>query len=317
MEADERYMREQHVSPDDDWNYVHNMMYAIANLMEQGKLSAGQRALRSSGRCARPAHRHALYLECARSDGAPQPRLPVALRVADWDAVLTLLGQANLGEGEKTTNLRFLAAELSDYAAGMKALDANDVAAAEAASARMDAGLWRAERDQAAKSDNAADDKKADTRPRPPSRRTRRIAHRAHRCRMPSPARWSSASAWRRWSCGRRGRCAGQARRGQEALRFGGREEKKPGYHEPPFYIRPVGENEAAALIKAKDYAGAKIAYEAALAERPTPASRSTGWPALKSSPATQPAPAKPTGHSSLPGPPPTPSCPKSFTPAS
>jgi hypothetical protein len=38
MEADERYLREQHVSPDDDWNYVHNMMYAIANLMEQGKL---------------------------------------------------------------------------------------------------------------------------------------------------------------------------------------------------------------------------------------------------------------------------------------
>jgi tetratricopeptide (TPR) repeat protein len=30
-----------------------------------------------------------------------------------------------------------------------------------------------------------------------------------------------------------------------------------------------VGENEAAALIKAKDYAGAKTAYEAALAERP------------------------------------------------
>jgi tetratricopeptide (TPR) repeat protein len=46
-------------------------------------------------------------------------------------------------------------------------------------------------------------------------------------------------------------------------------EEKKAGYHEPPFYIRPVGENEAAALLRAKDYEGAKAAYEAALAERP------------------------------------------------
>jgi tetratricopeptide (TPR) repeat protein len=46
-------------------------------------------------------------------------------------------------------------------------------------------------------------------------------------------------------------------------------EDKKAGYHEPPFYIRPVGENEATALIKAKDYAGAKAAYEAALADRP------------------------------------------------
>ena len=37
--ADERYMRDQHVGVDDDWNYVHNMMYGIANLMEQGKLT--------------------------------------------------------------------------------------------------------------------------------------------------------------------------------------------------------------------------------------------------------------------------------------
>ena len=46
-------------------------------------------------------------------------------------------------------------------------------------------------------------------------------------------------------------------------------EEKKLGYHEPPMYIRPVGETEAAALLKAKDYAGAKAAFEAALKERP------------------------------------------------
>jgi predicted Zn-dependent protease len=41
------------------------------------------------------------------------------------------------------------------------------------------------------------------------------------------------------------------------------------GYHEPPFYIRPVAENEAAVLLQAKDYAGAKTAYEAALVDRP------------------------------------------------
>ena len=46
-------------------------------------------------------------------------------------------------------------------------------------------------------------------------------------------------------------------------------EDKKAGYHEPPFYFRPVGENEAAALIRAKDFAGAKAAYEAALKDRP------------------------------------------------
>ena len=45
--------------------------------------------------------------------------------------------------------------------------------------------------------------------------------------------------------------------------------EKNLGYHEPPFYIRPVGETEAAMLLKVKDFADAKKAYEAAVAERP------------------------------------------------
>ena len=46
-------------------------------------------------------------------------------------------------------------------------------------------------------------------------------------------------------------------------------EDTQAGYHEPPFYFRPVGENEAAALIRAKDYVGAKAAYEEALKDRP------------------------------------------------
>jgi hypothetical protein len=49
------------------------------------------------------------------------------------------------------------------------------------------------------------------------------------------------------------------------------RRTKKAGQHDPPFYIRPVGDNEATALIGAKDYAGAKAAYEAALKDRPNP----------------------------------------------
>ncbi len=47
------------------------------------------------------------------------------------------------------------------------------------------------------------------------------------------------------------------------------KQEKKIGYHEPPFYIRPVAETEAAALLKAKDYKDAATAYEAALVARP------------------------------------------------
>ena len=45
--------------------------------------------------------------------------------------------------------------------------------------------------------------------------------------------------------------------------------EKKLGYHEPPFYIRPVAETEAEALLRAKDYVGARAAFQKALEERP------------------------------------------------
>jgi len=39
LAVDERYMREQHVKPDNNWNYVHNLMYSVANLLEQGKFA--------------------------------------------------------------------------------------------------------------------------------------------------------------------------------------------------------------------------------------------------------------------------------------
>ena len=68
-----RYLRDQKVSPDDDWNYVHNMMYAIANLMEQGKLKEAN-ALSDHLAAARGRlSRLALYLVGARPDGAHQP----------------------------------------------------------------------------------------------------------------------------------------------------------------------------------------------------------------------------------------------------
>jgi tetratricopeptide (TPR) repeat protein len=46
-------------------------------------------------------------------------------------------------------------------------------------------------------------------------------------------------------------------------------EEKALGYREPPTYIRPVGETEGSALMRAGDYSDAHKAYEAALVERP------------------------------------------------
>jgi hypothetical protein len=47
------------------------------------------------------------------------------------------------------------------------------------------------------------------------------------------------------------------------------RDEKAYGYHEPPAYIRPVGEAAAAAFMAASDWSDAKAAYKDALGDRP------------------------------------------------
>jgi tetratricopeptide (TPR) repeat protein len=264
--ADERYMHEQHVSPDDDWNYVHNMMYGIANLMEQGKL-ADASALSDRLAGARGQLSTTLYIWSARDQMARlSRRLPVALRIGDWDSVLTLIDQAPLVEGDKTSNLRFLASELHDFAAGMRALERNQVAEAQAASAHMDAGLWRFQQDQ----DGAPKDASQATNGTEKKDAAKKDAVMVPI--KPDALPEGLVSSLSVASLELRGgvlAVQGKLEAAKKVYASAAKKEKSLGYHEPPFYIRPVGETEAAILLQVKDYAGARLAYEAALVERP------------------------------------------------
>jgi tetratricopeptide (TPR) repeat protein len=181
--------------------------------------------------------------------------------------VLAMLDQAPVAEEEKTANLRFLAAELRDFAIGMKALDGNELDAAQAASAQMDAGLWRLQQEQADATSAAAK-----TRVDPPSKSAEKKDEPPMVPIMPDA---DSGPLVRSLSVAslelRAGVLAGQGKleAAKKLYATAAKDEKSLGYHEPPLYIRPVGETEAVALLKAKDYAGAKAAYEAALIERP------------------------------------------------
>ena len=266
--ADERYMREQHVAPDDDWNYVHNLMYSIANLMEQGKLAEANalsdRLVGARGQL------WTLYTGSSRDQiSRVNLRLPVALRLGDWDRVLALLDQASLSDEKNTANLRFLAAELRDFATGMRALERNEVADAQAASTRMDAGLWRVQQDQLEtskaemrmKGDAAGKDQKAEKKDDMPTVPI-----------MPDAIVGPLISSLSIASLELRAGILVDQGKLEEAKKLYAtavKDEKGLGYREPPSYIRPVGETEAAALLRVKDYAGAKSAYEAALTERP------------------------------------------------
>src|SRR5215471_14679942 len=141
LAVDERYMREQHIEPDNNWNYVHNLMYSVASLLEQGKFDEATRlSARIAG--ARGRLETTLYINTARdSISRLDPRLPVALRTAEFPQNLKLANASTVLPGRP--NLEFLRKRLAGFASGMQAVAANKLAEAERLSTRLDAELWR------------------------------------------------------------------------------------------------------------------------------------------------------------------------------
>ncbi|HEY2823039.1 MAG TPA: hypothetical protein VGJ06_18485 [Candidatus Acidoferrum sp.] len=254
--TDESYMQAQHVGVDDDWNYVHNLMYAIANLMEEGRLAdATQLSAKLKG--ARGESSATLYIWSPRDSIARiDPRLPVALRAADWPRVLEMV-KAAPAPPAPLTNLAFLSESLSDFAAGMQALESHNTAQAEDASRRFDAQLAIATK-RMKEEDSTKKKKKSDD--------AKKIMI------MPDASTKPLVSNLSIMSLELRAGILVEKKQMEEAKKLyaqAAKEEKDLGYHEPPAYIRPVGETEAAALLSVSDYAAAKTAYQQALTERP------------------------------------------------
>jgi len=259
MQADESYMKAQHVQVDDDWNYVHNIMYAIANLMETGQMKeATQLSEKLLG--ARGQLESTLYPWSAR-DGITRidPKLPVALRTGDWVQVLAMVEASE--PNAKLPNLTFMAQQLGDFAAGMQALEARDWGKAEGYSGKLDAELWRIS--QRLKDEEDAKPKAKDKKEE--KRTTMQV--------MPDAQAEALLKTLSIMSLELRAGLLLAEKRTDEAKALYARaaqEERAFGYREPPGFIRPVAETEAAGLLAAEDWTGARAAYEKALVARPT-----------------------------------------------
>jgi tetratricopeptide (TPR) repeat protein len=258
MRVDERYMREQHVIPDYDWNYVHNLMYAITNLMEEGKLhQATELSMRLT--VARGELEPSFYIYSPRdSISRLDSRLPVALRTADWTQVLDLL-KARTGQ-PGLPHLDFLARQLVALAAGMHAIESQDLSQAEDFSTRFDAEQWRMSENlkHSPETQGMAGNKSPVGSPK--------LQIRPDALLQPLVTTLAVMSLELRGSLLMARRDTTDAKPVFAQAR---QEEKALGYREPPAYIRPVEETEAASLMLASDWAGAKMAYEQALVERP------------------------------------------------
>lgn len=254
--VDEAYMREQHVAADDDWNYVHNLMYSIANLLEQGRMMDAANASHKLT-LARGVRASTLYPWSTR-DAITRldPMLPLWLRSANWDAMEKTLAQAP-EQPAQFPNLKVLSVSLMDFAKGMQAVDAKDYASAKRLSAEMDAQLWRAS--QEPKEEKKKDDDKAIQTP-------------VNQTAPTDPNLEAMLKNLAVLSLELRSAILigdGKTPEAEALLKQAQKEEVDLGYREPPAFIQPVAEFEAAQLEKAGKKDEAEKAWKQALTDRP------------------------------------------------
>jgi tetratricopeptide (TPR) repeat protein len=244
VSVEEAYMHAQNVSVDDNWNYVHNLMYLIADLLEAGRLDEAT-AMSAKLNGARGGRVTTLYRGTPR-DGMTRldPLLPVEMRSANWTRATELLEAAKPPADLK--NLTTLRTELLDYTRGMAALGLNDLTTAAEFSKSLDASVAAIPVDPPMHMPGMIVSK--DVLAVPVHSFMDVAAQELHAALLMAQGKSADADT-----------AFAKADTAESAL----------GYREPPYYIRPVGETRGDALMRAHRYADAKQAYQAALVERP------------------------------------------------
>ena len=249
MRVDQDYMRSQHVNVDDDWNYVHNLMYLIADLLEAGRIAEATE-VSAKLNAARGESSSTLYPFNARdSITRLDPQLPVLLRSADYAAATTRLQQSH--PAPELENLAALRTSLLDYTQGMAALQSGDLAAAAKFSGDLNARVKAF----------SAEQKKRSNMPNMPGMVPSKDAYSGPVHQYANIAALELEASL----------LMAQGKTADSGAAFvkAAAAEKDLGYHEPPLYVRPVQEAYGDALMRAKLYKEAAAAYQTALAERP------------------------------------------------
>lgn len=256
--VDEAYMKTQHVAADDDWNYVHNLMYSIANLLEQGR---DEQAAAVSAHLveARGVRASTLYPWSTR-DAITRlhPQLPIALRSGDWARVESLLGAAN--PPAALPNLQALGSSLKSFAQGMQFARVGQLEPARMHSAELDAQLWRFSQQQ--EQEDAAEKAK-------PKKDAPVPANEVQPTDPSLPAMLKNLAIL---SLELRAAILIKADKIAEAEALflqARKDETDLGYREPPAFIQPVAEQEAELLAAANQNSAAEKAWQKALEDRP------------------------------------------------
>ncbi|QNI36876.1 tetratricopeptide repeat protein [Edaphobacter albus] len=247
MHVDEAYMRAQGVGVADDWNYVHNLMYLIADLMEAGRVTEAMeisaKLTKARGEVGPTLYRHSPRDGMTRLNVA----LPVLLRAGAWENATQVL-EASKPDPE-WKNLTELRDAMLNYTRGLSALERGDAKRARTESDALDVYVK--------------------TKPMTPPDDMPGMAGMSmskDAMAMPVYSYLDVAAMELRASVLL---AEGRGVESDALFSKAADAEKELGYREPPFYIRPVEETRGDALLWARRFDEAKKAYEVALTQRP------------------------------------------------
>jgi tetratricopeptide (TPR) repeat protein len=232
-------------------------MYSIANLLEQGRM-ADAATVSAKLVDARGARAATLYpLSTRDSITRLDPLLPIALRSGDWPNVELLLSSAN--PPASLPNMQVLAKSLTAFAKGMQSVNKKDYESAQGHSTELDAQLWRISQ-QVDQEAAAAKSKPKD--PATPVNETYPIDP-----NLPNLLKNLAIMSLEL-------RAAilipnGKFPEAELLFAQARREEQDLGYREPPAFIMPVAEQEAALMTAANRKPEAEKAWKKALEDRP------------------------------------------------
>src|SRR5256885_9491958 len=238
MHVDRAYMDRQHVAEKNDWNYVHNIAYLIADCAEEGKYQEAQEHARLlQGKYNDPDHSGAPNFYVLQI-GSTETRL--AIRFADWDSAIHHPLQFGVPDSKVSVWARSYRDGLLAYAKGIKAAESGQLEEAEQQAGMLDALLWRL-----SKEDLDED-------------------HEKWRDRVLKLLGTASLELRGDTEMGK-----GNLDDGRKLLELASKQEKDLGYSEPPQYSRPPLEVLGGALMRAGRYEQAREAYKKDLEERP------------------------------------------------
>jgi len=261
--VDEAYMKTQHVAADDDWNYVHNLMYSIANLLEQGRMTEAA-VVSNKLVSARGARASTLYPWSTRdSITRLDPLLPIVLRTGDWPRVESLLASAK--PPSSLPNLQTLATSLIAFARGMQSVSQNNPEAAQQHSTELDAQLWRISQQV---DEQAAAEKSKPKGEAKPGNQAQPI-NQAQPTDSNLPTLLKNLAIMSLELRGAILVSGGKVTEAEVLFEQARHQEQDLGYREPPAFIQPVAELEAQYLAATGDKGAAEKAWKQALEDRP------------------------------------------------